>query len=256
LETFLVCVYGLAFNPFADNYKLLRINCTVYLKDRTFNSQVRLFNLKTNSWKVLPNMPYAVLSTARMGVFVENSLHWAVTQKINDKFQPCLIVAFNLTQEIFNEVPLPEIRVASSAMLNIDVSLFEVYLCMIVSYQTLNYHTTKVDVWLMKEYGFRDSWCKLFTLGEWRFSIPLIYLKPLCYFSDRNMILLKVYDNKLFWYDLNSEKVTCVLGLPNFHEAVICAGSLLPPSLPSSRKRTNPSRKRKYKQEKVISYFL
>nr|ABN09117.1 Cyclin-like F-box; Galactose oxidase, central [Medicago truncatula] len=88
-EKFLVCFYGLAFDPFADNYKLLRVNCTVYLKDRTFNSQVRLFNLKTNSWKILPNMPYAVLSTAHSGgVFVENSLHWAVTEKINDRFQP------------------------------------------------------------------------------------------------------------------------------------------------------------------------
>ena len=42
-----------------------------------------------------------------MGVFVDNSLHWIMTPKL-DGLQPCLIVAFNLSLEIFNEVPLPD----------------------------------------------------------------------------------------------------------------------------------------------------
>jgi len=225
-----VCVHGLAFDPYTDNYKLLRIDCTVRLRHLTFHSQVRLFNLKTNSWKVLPNMPYAILSHQTKAVFIENSLHWSVIPKL-DKHLPSLIAAFNLTQEIFNEVPLPEIPVTTNERYSIDVSLLGECLCMIVSYQTLNYETTKVDVWLMKEYGLKDSWCKLFTLVQWSFRTPLIDLKPLGYSSNRSKVLLEIYHN-LFWYDLNSENVTCVVEIPKFHESVICVGSLLPPSLP------------------------
>jgi len=44
----------------------------------------------------------------------------------------------------------------------------------------------------MKEYGFRDSWSKLFTLVELCFNIPLTPLKPLGYSSDRSKVLLEV----------------------------------------------------------------
>jgi len=106
---------------------------------------------------------------------------------------------------------------------------------MTVNYKTLNfqfvYYQTS-DVWVMKEYGVRDSWCKLFTFGEWHFNAPLkslTSLKPLGYSSDRNKVLMEVDRKKLFWYDINREKVTSVLGIPNFNEAMIFVGSLLPP---------------------------
>jgi len=178
-------------------------------------------------------------SSQTMGVFVENSLHWVVIRKL-DRFQPSLIVAFNLTQEVFNEVPLPEIQMAVDKY-QIDVSLLGECLCMIVNHVSVNHEgmngqTTKVEVWVMKKYGFRDSWCKLFTLEESCFNKSLTSLKPLCYSSDRSKVLSWVNFNrdykKLFWYDLNSEEVTCVPGIPDFNEAMIYVGTLLSPSLP------------------------
>jgi len=143
--------------------------------------------------------------------------------------------AFNITQEIFNEVPLPEIiQVAKS---EIHVSLLEKCLCITMS---CCYQTNKFDVWVMKEYGRRDSWCKLFTLWDWYFHSPLTYLKPLCYYSDRSKVLLEVEcwndfmsdSKKLFWYYLDSKNITCVPGIPTFNDVMLYIGSLLPPSLP------------------------
>jgi len=91
------------------------------------------------------------------------------------------------------------------------------------------YPTNNVDVWVMKEYGFRDSWCKLFTLEESCFNKSLKSMKPLGYSSNRSKVLFEVNHEKLFWYDLESEKVTCVQGIPNFHEAIIYVGNLVPP---------------------------
>jgi len=105
----------------------------------------------------------------------------------------------------------------------------------------VNYRTNKIDVWVMKEYGSRDSWCKLFTLVKsWFNFIHLVSLRPLCYSSDQSKVLLAtnhasylfVNPWKLFWYDFKSEQVTCVQGIPTFNEVMICAESLVSPSLP------------------------
>jgi len=239
------CVHGFGFDQSTRDYKLVRVSYFKGIQHVMFKTQVRLFSSKTNSWKVLPNIPYAFHCAQPVGAFVENSLHWVVTRNTPNRYQvqPCLIVAFNLTQEVFKEVPLPEIQRAANVRYQIDVSLLGECLCMIVNYVTLNHvtgnrHTTNVEVWVMKKYGYRDSWCKLFTLEVSCFDIRLISLKPLFYSSDGSKVLLEgEYGlnrdfKKLFWYDLKSEKVTCVQGIPDFNEATIYVGTLLPPSLP------------------------
>jgi F-box interacting protein len=239
------CVHGFGFDQSSRDYKLVRLSFFEGIRYIMFKTQVRLFSSKTNSWKALPNIPYALYSTQPVGVFVENSLHWVVTR---NRSQPCLIVAFNLTQEVFNEVPLPEIQRADDVKgIQIDVSLLGECLCMTVNHVSvkhyMQHHIAKVEVWVMEKYGLRDSWCKLFTFEDSCFNKPLRSLKPLCYSSDRSKVLLEIKGKdswrdlnrdgkKLFWYDLKSEEVTCVTGIPNFNETMIYVGTLLPPSLP------------------------
>lgn len=186
-------------------------------------------------------MPYALYNDDDMNVAVENSLHLVVSRKPGP-IQQCLIVAFNLTHEIFNEVPLPEIHCDK---FEINVSLLGECLCMTVSYQTKKVNTA--DIWVMKEYGLRDSWCKLFTLRpslrKLGFCTPskpwMPSLRLLCYSSDRSKILLEVDCSNLFWYDLYSKKfsgvpgipISVVPGIPSFDKAMFCVPSLLSPSL-------------------------
>jgi hypothetical protein len=215
-------------------------------------------------------MPFAAFSAPDLGVFVGNSLHWVVFRIPQKGARSMFIVAFNLSQEIFNEVPLPEIHYD---IFEINVSLLGECLCMTVGYQTNKVDTA--DIWVMKEYGFRDSWCKLFTLDESCFGAPFLTLKPLAYSSNRSKVLLQVQTlkplanssnrskvllqkdrRKLFWFDLKSEKLTCVPGIPNFDEAMIYVGSLLPPSLPidnyNYRKEKPQVEMQKKTQEKVL----
>jgi F-box interacting protein len=234
---FCFCVRGFGFDPLTDDYKLLRICCFFELQHSTSESHVSLFSSKGSSWKKLPSIPYDLYYYRKMGVFVENSLHWIMTQKL-DPLQPRVIVAFNLTLEIFAEVPFPEIgEEVNSESFEIDVEVLGGCLCMIV-----NYHTTKIDVWEMKEYGCRDSWCKLFTLTESCFTLPLKSLRLVGYSSDGSMVLLEVDCEKLFWYDRKSERVSYVEEIPSLNDAMICVGSLVPPSFPWKENRTSKRR--------------
>ena len=242
-----LCVLGFGFDPLNHDYKFLRISWLMAPQNPFYDSQVRLFSSKTNSWKIIPSMPYELHHIHRMGIFVENSLHWTMVKKL-DGLHPCLIVAFNLTREIFNEVPLPAEMVGQQVISNesfeTSVAALGGCLCAIVNYQT-----TKIDVWLMKEYGCRDSWCKLFTLVKSCFNLPLDFVRPLCYSSDGGMVLLEInqcLDKNLmvlFWYDIKSEQVSYVEGIPNLSEAMVYVGSLVPPCLPVGNFRKKENRK-------------
>ncbi|XP_061344338.1 F-box protein CPR1-like [Gastrolobium bilobum] len=219
-----VRVYGFGHESFAGDYKLVRILFLYDWHNRSFESQVKLYSLRTNSWKTLPSMPYALCCARTMGVFVGNALHWVVTRKLEPN-QPDLIVAFDLRLEVFLVVPLPEI--GDEGNFEIDVALLGGCLCMIVNYQD-----TRVDVWLMKKYGSKDSWCKVFSLMKSREMRSLKSVRPLGYSSDGSKVLLEQDRKKLFWYNMKDEQVTCVRipGVHNLNEGMICMGSLVSPS--------------------------
>ncbi|RZB41490.1 F-box protein CPR1, partial [Glycine soja] len=96
---------------------------------------------------------------------------------------------------------------------------------------TVNFHNSKIDVWVMREYNRGDSWCKLFTLEESRELRSFKCVRPLGYSSNGNKVLLKHNRKRLCWYDLRKKEVTLVRiqGLPNLNEAMICLGTLVTP---------------------------
>ncbi|KAE9591515.1 putative F-box domain-containing protein [Lupinus albus] len=234
-------VYGFGYDSMSGDYKLVRISYYVNLQDRTFDSQVKVYSLRINSWKILPNMPYALCCARTMGVYVDGYLHWVVTRKLEPD-QPDLIIAFDLRFENFNEVPLPEkaIDEVNNMNLEIDVAVLGGSLCLIK-----NYRKQRIDVWVMREYGSKDSWCKLFVLGVSHDIRSLKSVKPLGYSRDGLKVLLVQNRRKLFWYDRRSKEISYIriLGLPNFTEGMICEGTLVPPSVLRSVLRSDNGRK-------------
>jgi len=246
-----LCVHGFGFDQITGDYKLLRISHLLDLQNPFYDPHVRLFSLKTNSWKIIPNLPYALYYNLTMGVFVENSssLHWVASRKIQP-FQSDLILAFNLTLETFNEVPLPDEigEEVNSKSFKIRVAVLGGCLCM-----TVDYKDTKIDVWVMKEYGCRDSWCKFFTLVKSCFDdLPVESLRLLGYSFDGKKVLLRVDVENLFWYDLESKQVSYFQDVDGLNDTMICVGSLIPPYFPvdNRRKLENPS------SESEKRYFL
>jgi len=250
-------LHGFGFDPLSGYYKLLRITWLFTRQNPFYDPQVRLFSFKTNSWKIIPTMPYALQYIQTMGVFVENSIHLIMTKKLDQSY-PSLIIAFNLTLEIFNEVPLPPQVIGVEESFQINVAVLGGCLCM-----NVNYETTKIDVWVMKQYGSRDSWCKLFTLVQSCFTSHFKSSRPLGYSSDGSKVLfeglevlLAVRHRKLFWYDLKSEQVRYVEGIPNWDTVMFCVGSLVPPFFPVDNCRKKENRTRLQAREGTTTSYL
>ncbi|KAI4296006.1 hypothetical protein L6164_035996 [Bauhinia variegata] len=240
-SVFVARVYGFGYDSYYDDYKLLRISYFINLHDRTFDSQVKLYSLRRNEWKSIESMPYALCCARTMGVFAGGALHWVVTRKLEPN-EPDLIVAFDLRFENFKEVPLPD---TGNEQFEMDVALLGGCLCMIANYQKI-----RVDVWVMKKYGLKDSWCKLFTLTQIHDLRSFKYVKPITYSNDGNKVLLELEQRKLCWYDLRNKGLTYIRisRLPTLIETGLCQGSLVPPATFESK---NHGKQKKLGHEKT-----
>ncbi|OIV96070.1 hypothetical protein TanjilG_27174 [Lupinus angustifolius] len=190
-------IYGFGFDSVLNEYKLVRISYYVDLQDRSFDS-------------------------------VDGYLHWVVTRKLEPD-QLDLIVAFDLRFENFNVVPSGTTKEEENDMNpEIDVAVLGGCLCMIK-----NYKKQRIEVWVMREFGSKGSWCKLYVLGKLRDLRSLKSVRPLGYSRDGLKVLLEQNHRKLFWYDLRSEEIDYVRipGLSNVFEGMICEGTLVPPCL-------------------------
>lgn len=228
IRYFIKVVHGFGYDPFTGDYKFIKILTFVDSQDILFDTELRLFSSITNSWKVFPNsMPYVVRDSMVVGVYVNHSLHWVMKPNLHSPH--LIVIAINLTLENFNEVPLPEI---GRERINICIAVLGGCLSLGVTYFKTS--TTVIDVWVMKEYGSRDSWCKLFTLMQPEGECFSCF-RPLGRSSD-GKILLETYSRKLCWYDPKTKQVSYVTGIPDYDEAMVCTETLVsPPSLPTNQ---------------------
>ncbi|KAL6494327.1 hypothetical protein OROGR_031127 [Orobanche gracilis] len=174
---------------------------------------------KTNSWKIIC-FPYVLLDSNHVCVVsTRNALHWVVWQNPKS-WNEMFIVAFDLGKEECLEVPLPSFENQPTDIYFLDLggSLCAVcnFIIPLSDYDSdsdwdsdYDSKSERVDVWMMKEYGVKESWTKLFSIvrteqtGKFNNMKPVSYLRALA--NDR--ILLVQDDDRFITYDLAGERV-------------------------------------------------
>lgn len=108
---------------------------------------------------------------------------------------------------------------------------------------------TGFHVWVMRVYGSRDSWEKLFSLTENHHhemgSGKLKYVRPLA-LDDGDRVLFEHNRSKLCWYNLKTGDVSCVkitAAIGNTIEGTVCVESLVPPTLLNLRDESQSQEK-------------
>ncbi|KAK2987293.1 hypothetical protein RJ640_000250 [Escallonia rubra] len=129
-----------------------------------------------------------------------------------------VIVAFKAGTKEFLVVPKME-----KCYTDVSVDVLEGCLCLLGGYGQCC-----TDVWVMTDYGVKESWTRLFTVGP-----PVVgayhNLSSLAYSRCRNEVLLNFNDKKLIWYDLKRKSVrdVPVRGLPSICCAEVYVKSLV-----------------------------
>lgn len=229
--------YGFGQDVKTNDYKVVRM--AQFNKDDDdgddegcfFDYEVKVYSLKNDCWRKITKLPrylrlmfqffYHLLHRRGYGVLACGVLHWIMPPRIELGMRNW-IVGFDLGTEVFVEVPQPDCPDRNYLL---DVGVLEGCLCAIC-----NYDQVSVDVWIMKEYGVKESWTKLLCVQKTRAINALTFVRPLAYSKNRDNVLLEINNQKFVWYDLQKKKMRSVKigGSPGTFGAEVYVGSLIP----------------------------
>ncbi|OMO52946.1 hypothetical protein CCACVL1_28977 [Corchorus capsularis] len=198
-------VSGFGYHPKYKARKVVRIvehecvkydsklgNCELSLEQTT-----EVFSLGTLSWRDKGKNPFRIRMQSCQ-VLINGALHWFGQDKVK-KYSQNIIVSFDLMLEEFGRISLPDIRIDETE--EDDSMLTVLGGCLsVISRMPDN----KIDVWLMKDYGMKESWTKEFTIDP-EFHL-LGFLRPLWVLSNGE-ILAEYGKQALFSYHRNSKKI-------------------------------------------------
>ncbi|OMO90612.1 hypothetical protein COLO4_19027 [Corchorus olitorius] len=222
--------YGFGYDPVSDDYKLVMMH-----EKNVEVLSTSIYSLKAGIWRscfqknpCFPSDP--TLLFQRRAILANNALHWMLRDKISPSIG--LVVAFDLTSERYRCVSLPLLVKGKRLYHQINIKELGGCLCMIGR----RYHTcydNYVDIWVMEEYGVRESWTKLSTLSMSGF----LSIESVAYSKCGQKLLLCVYEDfkiKLIWHNLlKIDQNMEILVLPDrFYTSgidVCCVSSLVSP---------------------------
>ena len=146
-------MYGLGYDPSVEAYKVIMIVRSVthsFFSRMLYPNQhrsthdstiVRVYNSRTNSWTRIQEFPYEVFFD-QQGLLVNGTPHWVVARA---KTRECIIIYFDLVADKFKELETP-------SWLVLDCNCY-----LEVSSQGFLSLCRKSEVWVMKEYGTKES---------------------------------------------------------------------------------------------------
>nr|GEU34276.1 hypothetical protein [Tanacetum cinerariifolium] len=156
-----------------DDYKVVRLLQFSASKLGSCDYKVLVYSLKLNVWQnVEHDFPYCtqrVYCNAPMShsVCVGGAIHWSLLRK-DDLHQNHVLVAFDLASQSFRSVPQPHY---TALYMSIDVGILGGCLCLVgIPEEDIDY----VDIWMMKEYGVKESWMKLLTISDMSYYLSSV----------------------------------------------------------------------------------
>ncbi|THG01279.1 hypothetical protein TEA_028197 [Camellia sinensis var. sinensis] len=197
---------GFGFDSINHDCKVVRV--TYVEDDDGFDivpPEVELYALSRGCWQSISYCGLqSIIPKRSPQVYINGAVHWiAYDRKTNGSFRRSLIVSFNMCDELFRQVFLPD-SLAAQRWTNLKINVFGESLC--VMHHVCSSANKGYDMWVMEKYGVVESWTKLFAIIDYQQS-----LGPVIGFRKNSEVLLERSEN-LVSYDLKT-KETKNLGL-------------------------------------------
>ncbi|OMP04791.1 hypothetical protein COLO4_09297 [Corchorus olitorius] len=238
--------YGFGYDPVSDDYKLVNLSQSYNQRNNKYISTTLIYSLKSGYWRktyhetpCFPNLPF----NKGNAILVNNVLHWMI-----DTDESKNIVAFDLTSKKFHDVPPPILQLEKTT---IYLELKELGGClwMICSRHCESCDDSYLDIWVMKEYGIRESWTFLWSL-EMCEDVPTLWF-PVAYSKCGQKVLLWFFDNQdrtdrdmLVWYNLEGKRLEDMeirdVPVPDYDRGIeVCIATLVSPTPTPAGTTTN-----------------
>ncbi|XP_059670779.1 F-box protein CPR1-like [Cornus florida] len=211
--------YGFGYDSVSDDYKVVKITLYHFEDDvDSFDSEVEVYSLKSNRWRRIQAFPYYLLYRGRNAIFTNGALHWVGCESDSTK----LIAALDLGVEEYRLVAQPDY---SDKEFKMNVAVLGGWLCVLCHYHSF------CDLWVMKEYGVKESWTRLFSVSMPKISFsPFDIVRPLAFSRSGGEVILLQGGERFVWYDLKMKTITKEIKVyqAEIDGLFVCFGSLVP----------------------------
>lgn len=212
--------FGLGYDHVNDDYKVVAVFCDP--NEFFSESKVKVFSMATNTWRKIHDFPHGVSPHQNSsGKFVSGTLNWASNYSIGSS-SFWTIVSLDLEKETYREVLPPDYEKEECS--TPSLSVLKGCLCM-------NYDYKKTDfvVWLMKDYGVRESWIKLLTIPYLPNPEDFSYSGPYCISENGEVLLMFEFDLILYDPRDHSFRYPRIEGGKGWFDAEVYVESLVSP---------------------------
>jgi F-box interacting protein len=198
--------FGFGYDHKSNDYKVVRIvsfwDFTPYIdwNGPYCPKLVEVYTLSTDSWRQIDAVfesDAGVHDDARNSQFYLNgAYHWHgyINEKPSDA-----IVSFNMTDEVFRIIRMPDLDERNAIWRG--YSVLNNCISMIVSYAQDTVTEKIFDIWVMREYGVKESWTKQFVIG------PLSGIQFPLGFTMNDELLMVARDGQLVSYNSNAQEI-------------------------------------------------
>ncbi|PNX56562.1 hypothetical protein L195_g049944 [Trifolium pratense] len=210
--------FSFGYDHSSDSYKVVAfyIHEFVINGNRVMKIIVKVHTLGTNSWRRIQDFPSRSFCEDSSGKFVCGTINWLTYRDRTSSLKT--IISLDLETESYLEIVQPN----SEGNNYSRIGVLRDCLCLFSRSSD-----TFTDIWLMKEYGNKESWIKLFRVPDIRDLDSFPYVYPL-YVSEDDQVLLQI-ESELFVYnsrdgtfkDLNIRNTNGVTGTTVYHESLI-----------------------------------
>ncbi|OMO52960.1 hypothetical protein CCACVL1_28968 [Corchorus capsularis] len=180
-------ILGFGFAPTTKEYKVVELSFSPWVRfdqvDPPFEADVHVLTIGSPTWRNLGTVPfYFMRRKYNHHVLINGKLHWVSHPTRNRTTN--LIISFDLATEKFEEIPLPD---CSSSNSNLAKEGFGQVAVLRGCLSALCYEdeNEQLEIWVMKEYGVKESWSKEFSTGVFVPKIMLEQEDPGSFFNSK-----------------------------------------------------------------------
>ncbi|KAK1377884.1 F-box domain-containing protein [Heracleum sosnowskyi] len=222
-------VIGFGYDQVSDDYKVMRTS-----DSQLAGIMVSVYNLKNNLWTRADTIPISISLYGSFGLFANGCLHWLSGSNES-------IIAFDLGVHKHRKLPFPAgIRKKNGK------ALFVFNRCLgLIDHRP----DSLTEMWVMNNNGVEASWSKLLSVEQPGILGSFDFVYPVAFSKDQNEILLVVDNNKLVWYDRETNNVKNIElhGFPESFDLLVCNESLV--QISDSELDTKQTEEEKIKQK-------
>ncbi|OMO85701.1 hypothetical protein CCACVL1_10045, partial [Corchorus capsularis] len=188
--------YGLGYDSSTDDYKIVRISrsSTATASNET---QVEVLALKSNIWRRIQGPQHGIeLGGPDYGIFLHGALHWFATISKTGSKSTYGIFAFDIVKENFYELVLMPDHLEEIKYDTLTLGVSGDSLCLFCGRGYEDF----LEAWVLKEYGIKSSWTKLFSV-EKGVEYGYEYTENVLCYTKSGKVLIDYDGRVLMWYD-------------------------------------------------------